>query len=509
MFRTLYSKLLIVFLGYGAIMTIICLLVLRVSHENFHLEIDQSLNEALAVRLLKAHPITDAMRPGHDALREVFDHLTVINPGISVYLLDSNGQVMASSDRPGDVRRSRIDIQPIRAFLDHTKPFPILGQDPSDLTRREVFSAARVSIRGHPNSILYVLLHRQRHISGSQELERSYALAEGSWFILAGATLAILASTWIIRALTHRLGRLAAALERFHSNGFTQPPWSNATPAKEPDDEITWLANLFNRMAERIVAQLQKLRESDEARRELVANISHDLRTPLTSLRAHLDTLRQTDSTLTAAEKREYLDIAAKQSERLARLIDKLFDLAKLDAQQVKPTFEPFIISDIVQDVIQKFELIAVSKNVAVLTEVPDSLPLVHADIVLIERVLDNLLENAFRYTPAGGSITVKLIPLPKQVTLQVSDTGSGIAPEDLPRIFDRFYRGEKSRPATDSSAGLGLAIVKGILALHQSEIRVESKPGGGTTFSFDLPLAVPAASDVQSAMAPEQPERR
>ncbi len=331
----------------------------------------------------------------------------------------------------------------------------------------------------------------------------------GSWFILAGATLAILASTWIIRALTHRLGRLASALERFHSDGFTQAPGSDATPAKEPTDEITWLSNLFKQMAERIVAQLQRLRESDEARRDLLANVSHDLRTPLTSLQAHLDTLRQTDNTLTAVEKREYLDIAAKQSERLARLIDKLFDLAKLDAQQVKPTFEPFIVSDIVQDVIQKFELIAVSKNVAVHTDAPDSLPLVFADIGLIERVLDNLLENAFRYTPAGGSITITLIPFPKQLTVQVSDTGGGIAPEDLPRIFDRFYRGEKSRPATDSSAGLGLAIVKGILGLHQSEIRVESRPGGGTTFSFDLPLAVPAASDVHISMGPEQPARR
>lgn len=509
MFRTLYSKLLIVFLGYGALMTIICLLVLRVSHENFHLEIDQSLNEALAARLLKEHPIPDAKQPGHDALQQVFDHLTGINPGISVYLLDSNGQILASSGPPGNVERQRIDMQPIRAFLEGTKPFPILGQDPSDVTRREVFSAAPVSVRSHPNSILYVLLHRQRHISGSQELERSYALTEGSWFILAGATFAIFASMWIIRALTFRLGRLAAAMEKFRAEGFTRAPLPKVASAIGPNDEITWLGSIFNQMAEHIVAQFEKLRESDEARRELVANISHDLRTPLTSLQAHLDTLAQTDNVLTAAEKREYLDIAAKQSERLARLIDKLFDLAKLDAQQVKPTFEPFIVSDIVQDVIQKFELIAVNKNVAVRTDIPDPLPLVFADIGLIERVLENLLENAFRYTPAGGSITVKLIPLPDQLTVQVSDTGSGIAAEDVPRIFDRFYRGEKSRPATASSAGLGLAIVKEILALHQSEIRVESTPGGGATFSFDLPAVVPAASDARSSMGPEQPERR
>ena len=498
MFRTLHSKLLIVFLGYGAMMTIICLIVLRMSHENFHLEIDQSLNEALAARLIKEHPIADAEQLGHDALQRVFDHLTAINPGISVYLLDSNGQVMASSDPPGNVERYRIDIQPIRAFLERTRPFPILGEDPSDLTRREVFSASPVSIRGHPNSILYVLLHRQRHMSGAQELERNYLLTEGSWFLLTGATFAILGSVWIIRALTYRLGRLAAAMEKFHSDGFTQTPWPEAPSAKEPNDEITWLGNLFNQMAERIVAQLQKLRASDQARRELVANISYDLRTPLTSLQAYLDTLAQKDNALSAAEKREYLNIAVEQSQRLARLIDKLFELAKLDAQQVKPTLEPFIVSDIVQDVIQKFELVAVNKNVVIRTDIPERLPLVLADIGLIERVLENLLENAFRYTPAGGSVTVKLIPFPEQLTVQVSDTGSGIAAEDLPLIFDRFYRGEKSGPATASSAGLGLAIVKGILALHQTEIRVESTPGGGATFSFDLPAAVPAATDVQ-----------
>jgi signal transduction histidine kinase len=239
-------------------------------------------------------------------------------------------------------------------------------------------------------------------------------------------------------------------------------------------------------MAQRIRTQVRDLKEVDETRRELVANISHDLRTPLASLRGYLETLVMKEDSLSAEEKRQYLTIAVEQSARLSMLIAKLFELAKLDAALASAFPEPFPISELAQDVAQKFDLAAKKKRVNLIADFPADTPAVCADVGLIERVLENLVENALKHTEAGGRVSIKLKPGESRVSVEVGDTGCGIAPEHLPLIFDRFYRVEKSRH--DQSAGLGLAIVKRILELHESTINVESTPGAGTRFTFNLP---------------------
>lgn len=193
---------------------------------------------------------------------------------------------------------------------------------------------------------------------------------------------------------------------------------------------------------------------------------------------------------LTAEEQRNYLEIALKQTEHLGRLVRRLFDLAKLDSGQMVITPEPFAL----QDVLQEFELIAAGKGVELKSSLRTDLPLVLGDIGLMERVLRNLIENALRYTAAPGSVTVSAFPDNGCAVLQVADTGIGIPPEELPRIFDRFYRIEKNRSTEGGNVGLGLAIAKGILDLHASPISVTSEPGK-TVFRFTLAFAPVAAS--------------
>jgi signal transduction histidine kinase len=230
-------------------------------------------------------------------------------------------------------------------------------------------------------------------------------------------------------------------------------------------------------------------------RRELVANISHDLRTPLASLQGYLETLHLKRIHLTSDEQRNYLEIALKQTEQLSGLVSRLFDLAKLDSGQAVVALEPFALGDLVQDVVQEFNLAASNKGITLRGHIRADLPLVVGDIGLLERVLRNLLENALRYTPAGGNVAVTTSPGPEGAVVEVADTGIGIAAEELPRIFDRFYRVEKSRGLSAGSAGLGLAITKRILDLHSSAISVSSERGR-TIFRFMLAYApVPAAA--------------
>ena len=167
--------------------------------------------------------------------------------------------------------------------------------------------------------------------------------------------------------------------------------------------------------------------------------------------------------------------------------MNQLFELSKLDARQTQPIFEPFSITDLVQDVVMKFQPVAEKQRVNLTASLPKKLPQVFADIGMIERALSNLIENAVRYTPEGGYVKVEITEESHKIHVRVSDTGIGISQTDLPHIFDRFYRVDKSRTRDTGGTGLGLAIAKRILDIHESLIDVSSELDVGTRFSFDL----------------------
>jgi predicted ATPase/signal transduction histidine kinase len=243
---------------------------------------------------------------------------------------------------------------------------------------------------------------------------------------------------------------------------------------------------------QRSQAEVERLSRELEAenlslRRDLIANVSHDLRTPLVSMRGYLELLAEKGRALTPAQRDEYVGIAVRQSEHLARLIDELFELAKLDFKGVAIAPEDFPLAELAADVVAKFALAAERAQVRLSVDAPPRLPFVHADLGLIERVFENLIGNALEHTPAGGSVRVTLqAPDDGGVQCAVSDTGCGIVGAELPFIFDRFYRGDGGR-RHGGGAGLGLAITKRILDLHGQGINVDSAPGRGTTFRFAL----------------------
>jgi signal transduction histidine kinase len=245
---------------------------------------------------------------------------------------------------------------------------------------------------------------------------------------------------------------------------------------------------------QRALAEVEVLKnrlqeENVYLRRELIANVSHDLRSPLASLRGYIETLLLKEQTLTQSERRSYLEIALHQAQHMQALISELFELARLDFQGYRIEREPVQLGELARDVAQKFELAAQRKQVELRAEIEPGLGLVRADIGLIERSLSNLLDNALAHTPARGHVVLSVQEHDQRVTLRVSDNGSGIPSADLPRIFERFYRVDKARSRSDAGTGLGLAIVKRIVELHDSRIEVASELGRWTAFWFDLPL--------------------
>jgi signal transduction histidine kinase len=234
--------------------------------------------------------------------------------------------------------------------------------------------------------------------------------------------------------------------------------------------------------------------ENSYLRRDLIANVSHDLRTPLVSIRGYLEVLAAQCDALDPAQRRGYLDIAVRQSEHLGTLIDELFELAKLDFKGITLQCEAFQLAELASDVLQKFRLLAAARQVALELEAHRALPLVHADLGLIERVFDNLIGNALKHTPAGGSVTIRLAAGDSVVDAEVIDTGAGIAARDLPFVFDRFYRGSGPGAGT----GLGLAIARRIVELHGCAIAVASG-ASGSRFKFGLPALATPTSHPQS----------
>ncbi|WP_227747344.1 sensor histidine kinase [Paraburkholderia franconis] len=318
------------------------------------------------------------------------------------------------------------------------------------------------------------------------ETQRLFELVTN--LVVGTVAFSLIAALVVFRFLTLRLRRLASAIEAFRASGFASPMRAEAPDGN--DDEIGCIIAAFQEMSERIAMQLAQLAQADRQRRELLANVSHDLRTPLASMQGYLEMVLIKDDGLSQEDRCRYLQIAVKHCERLARLVRDLFDLTKLEANEVRPQVEPFPISELAQDVVQKFALSAQKRDLKLSASVSTDCPPVCADIGMMERVLENLIENAMRYTPAGGEISVGVRRAGDRVELQVSDTGQGIDHDDIGNVFDRYYRADRGESSDAGNAGLGLAITRRIIELHGGQIRVESAPGAGTTFTVELAMA-------------------
>jgi two-component system OmpR family sensor kinase len=488
MSRNLYCKLAAVLLGLLCLIGILYILLTLYATRLYFQEVSQKLNHTLAENLASEKILMVDGRVSNKALQDIFHMLMVVNPGIEVYLLDPNGTILSFSAPPGKVKRKKVSVGPLNRFLSQSSAFPILGDDPRDLQRKKVFSAAPILRNGQIQGYLYVILGGEEFDTVVEMLQSSYILRLTVWAVAGGLLFAFLAGLLLFFRMTVRLRRLTADMESFRQSDFSEYPDLLPSFKGGSGDEIDRLGSIFSQMAERLIQLIKELRQADALRRELVANITHDLRTPLTSLHGYLETLLLKEGTLTSQEQRDYLSIAIKRSDQLGKLVSALFELAKLDSPDVQVRFEPFSLAELIQDITQKFQLIA-GKKTGLRTSVAEDLPFVFADIALIERVFGNLIENAVRHTPEGGSITVRVVPEEERQMVQVSDTGSGIEPEDLAHLFDRSYRQKRERPNDGEGVGLGLIITKKILELHGSGIEVKSAAAVGTTFTFTLPV--------------------
>ena len=487
MLRTLYGKLALTLLALVSLLGLFFLSVNLISTRMFLQEIEQGLNRELASHLVKESLPLENGVVQQDALEHIFHMLMVINPAIEVYLLDSEGDLLAYSAPEGAVVRRSVALEPIEVFLSGSQQLPVLGEDPRDAEGQKVFSVAPIGSAESPEGYLYVILGGQQYDSAVAMIQGSYMLRLGFGAIAAALVFALASGLLLFSLITRRLRHLTAAVDEFKESGFTTPTSFDWRQLPEDGDEIHRLTRTFGEMAERMNEHLDELKKTDDLRRELVANVSHDLRTPITSLRGYLETLYVKADSLSEAERREYVEIALKHSERLAQLVSQLFELAKLESCTTTLELEPLVLTELVQDVVQQFRLEAEERKIQLEASLPRESPLVRADVGLIARVLDNLLDNALQHTPQGGRVVVGISNHEDKLELSIEDTGSGIPAEHIPHLFERFFHRPPGERPDHGGIGLGLAIAQKALELHGSTLAVESEPGRGSCFRFDL----------------------
>ncbi len=271
-------------------------------------------------------------------------------------------------------------------------------------------------------------------------------------------------------------------------------------------DEIGRLGRHFNEMAGNLESTMQQLRDKEQFQRNLIANISHDLRTPLSSMKGYVETLSMQAGDLSLEDRRHFLEIIGSNLSHLDKLIDHMLVLSRFDSGQVAFRMEDFPLGELADTVLLRCEKVAGDAGVKLDLEVSDTNTLVHADPLQIAQVLQNLVENGIKFNRMGGKVVIRLAGAGERVNVEVADTGLGIAPEDLPHIFKRFFTADRSRTRNSAnptlntvrehlgqSSGLGLAIASKIVAGHSSILQVESQVEEGTTFRFSLQAATEA----------------
>ena len=491
MTNSLYARLSLVFLLILLCLGAFILWHTHKSSQRYFLEFTQVLNQPIAMYMADNAKLVDENGLNTKALEDLAPHVMMINPSAEVYLLDTAGKIVAHSLTDENLPRTRVSMSPIRHFLEGKASFPLLGDNPMNRGEQRIFSAHPLKLGGKVHGYVYVILAGEQHETLLNSIAESHSYKSLAYTLGSALLLAIAAGFILFFKLTRRLQRLRNQALHWQQN-LQLANLSDVKQPSAPQDEIDELTLAYTNMAQRLIEQNQRLLQIDRDRREFYANISHDLRTPLTTLQGYLETILINGQGLPDNEQQRHFEIALKQSRRLQSLISQLFELNQYNSQHYKLQHEPFSLLELSYDIVEDFKPVAQQKNISLSVQHEEASTgslVVDADIALIQRVFENIINNALRHTPEHGSITLIVKRELAVISVAIEDTGEGM-PGDCERALERYYSFDQQNSRQIRHAGLGLAIVQGILSLHKGTLRIKSQRGLGTSVTFALPIA-------------------
>ena len=449
----------------------------------FALETDQRLNYHLAKSLAPVFERLISEEIDARALRSKIREITALNPRISIYILDRHGVIIgAGLDDFSRPARVAVDLEAIERFLrSGFSALPVLGDDPLDFAGQRAFSAARLKTRS-PAAYLYVILD-------SEQVEQYAARGKLGYFtriLLSHMAIVSLAAMVVGAAafffMTRRFKQVISTIGRFEQGDLS------ARAGLTGQDEISEVGRAFDRLAASIVSYLGQLSQQTNQRRELFASLSHDLKGPLCSLTGYLETLCLKQQGLDEAKRQSFLETCQRTAQSLVSMVNELFERAKFDALDGGLNKTRIVLGELLTNVYERFQPQAQARqlNLEYFCMTPETT--LEGDRGMLERALSNVVENGVKYTRRPGNVTVAGRRLGEWIELTVADNGMGIPTEDLPHIYERFYRVNKDQSKSADGTGLGLGITKRIIEAHAGWVHIESSVGIGTTVRLMLP---------------------
>jgi signal transduction histidine kinase len=509
---TVRSKLALTVFATGLVTALLVLVTVVYAFQRFEHETAYRRGSAFLSRVAATYDnLLEMHEREPDELRAWLRNMVLFEPDTQLYLLDLKGTVLASSGTVKLPSGFRVAIEPVLKAVGQPDAAYVMGDDPERMDAHAVVAVQpvrRVTIRPDAPVVgyLYLVLHTEQLPADRWAALRMSATRPALWLVGAVVTFTTLLALLIIVSVTRPLRRLTDAVATISQRGLDESGEGAAqaefAAIEKSNDEFGQLKSAFDMMLETLRKQWRELRRLDHFRREGVSNLSHDLRSPLTATVACLETLEARWSGDAAApdDDRRLVEIALRNTRNAARLVQSLGDLAKLDEPEFSLRAEVVDVGELLDDICLRFADRAARQGVGLRAVAPTAAshdaapPFAKLDVELFERAVANLVDNALKFCPTGAQITLAAGVEGDQVRVRAADNGPGIAPADLPHLFDRFYQSRQSvAPATgEGGKGLGLAIVKRIAELHGGTVAVTSTPGRRTEVVLSVPAAAP-----------------
>lgn len=488
--ETLSSKL-VVKLGMSLLVTVLIIGVVYMLLtfffvKKFYSQTSQKLNANVANHLIEekfknTSPFLEDGTVNKELFDDIMHDMMAVNRAIEVYLLSETGQILYSvvlDHSNPNAPLQKIDLIPVKQFIANNQEM-VLGDDPREAGKKKIFSAGHF-VKNNHSGYIYIILASEKFQQICESLFEEYFVKLSIQTTLLTMFFAVVVGWLSIWFLTRSLRTIIYYVNRFKEGDLC----SRIPNAYESD--LSVLAVTYNNMAQTIAQNIQEIQKVNTFRKELIANVSHDLRTPLTAIRGYIETLKMKNETITKHDRNEFMDIIERGACYLTNMVNQLFEYSKLETKEIHVCKEPFYITDLIYDIKSRYNILAMEKNITLGVKVKSPLPPVIADVGLIERAIQNILDNAIKFTPNGGKITMYVSAKINEVAIKIKDNGPGIEEEYQELIFNRNVQTSSSNK--EKGLGLGLAIAKKIMELHQTDIQVKSFVDKGSAFEFCLP---------------------
>lgn len=469
-----------------ALITILGVLFIALTYyatTHYHLASTQLLNKDVAAHIAKFASPYDKNGINKQRADSVFKNAMVISPSAEVYFLDTAGNVLDFYGSKKEILQKHVGLKNINKYIASKGEEYIKAPDPRDPSNDKIFSAAEVKSNTQNLGYIYVILGSNEYRNVSQMLFSSHVSNLAIKAFIFIILLSIIFSLLYIQRLKKSFGSFISVLEKFENGDL------NARFTVKHNDEFAPVSQSFNKLADLLTYNIDQLTKSETERKEFIKNISHDLRTPLAIAKGYAETLliKREESALTPQELDSYINMIVKKIVQLEHMVKNLLEISKMESAEFRANKEPFVLSEIVQETVNTFQLFASEKIVNLHCTKCQYHVWVNADIRLMERVIQNLVENAIKNTPENGNIGVAMVVKNNKLFFNIENDGPPLSHDLLQWINtpDNEFGQAISKP----NSGLGLSITKKILYLHNASLHAYRLNNNKNIFTFSLDI--------------------